>query len=359
MAEISIKNKEENKQIGILNFLRFLAAFSVMFYHYTYMFYNRGLSYINFPLFRYIFKYGFLGVQLFFIISGFVISLSAERKDVVTFIKSRMIRLYPALWVCVSITFVFFLFLGKYHYSHVSFLKYLANLTLVPTLFRSSIIDGSYWSLAVELKFYAFIALLLIINKFDNLKYWIHYLAYSYFFYILLFRPSFDFGSYFIAGMIFYIIYKNQIKLKYILGLISCYLVSLYYNYIFVSIDNTKSVNFYIMSTYVTIFFLIFLLISIKKLNIKNTKLLTIFGGITYPLYLLHQEIGLMIFKFFEVLKLNYVITFILVICFIISLSYFIHKKLENKIKNKLKLILDNTENKFISLLVKINVKKI
>lgn len=49
-------------------------------------------------------KYGFLGVEIFFVISGFVILLSAEGRSPSYFAASRLSRLFPAYWASVLLT---------------------------------------------------------------------------------------------------------------------------------------------------------------------------------------------------------------------------------------------------------------
>ena len=80
-----------------IDLLRFLAAVGVMLFHYTFRGYAADdLSPLEFPLLAEVFKYGSLGVDLFFIISGFVILLTAYNRDAVSFTISRIIRIYPA-----------------------------------------------------------------------------------------------------------------------------------------------------------------------------------------------------------------------------------------------------------------------
>ncbi|OAB25992.1 Acyltransferase family protein [Flavobacterium fryxellicola] len=59
---------------------------------------------VNMPI---IFKYGYLSVELFFIISGFVISLTLTKCTSFTeFIKKRFVRLIPGMVMCSAITFL-------------------------------------------------------------------------------------------------------------------------------------------------------------------------------------------------------------------------------------------------------------
>lgn len=80
-----------------IDLLRFIAAITVVLYHFTFAGYHfGGLSPVQYPGLEEVFKYGFLGVQLFFIISGYVVLMSAQGKTLKQFFTSRVTRLYPA-----------------------------------------------------------------------------------------------------------------------------------------------------------------------------------------------------------------------------------------------------------------------
>src|SRR5689334_12900580 len=48
--------------------------------------------------------FGWVGVQIFFVISGFVIANSANAVSPIAFARSRVLRLYPAVWLCAPVT---------------------------------------------------------------------------------------------------------------------------------------------------------------------------------------------------------------------------------------------------------------
>src|SRR4051812_19156660 len=95
-------------RLAALDGLRFLAALAVMFFHYTAA--EKLLwgnpSRLEFPTMNLLTRYGYLGVQLFFVISGFVILMTAYGRNVEEFVASRFSRLFPAYWVAVLGTFV-------------------------------------------------------------------------------------------------------------------------------------------------------------------------------------------------------------------------------------------------------------
>jgi peptidoglycan/LPS O-acetylase OafA/YrhL len=166
----------ESKRIYQIDLFRFIAASAVVLYHYLYRGYAAGnMSLLGFDGVGEYFKYGYLGVDLFFIISGFVIAFSIKHLSLRKFCYSRFKRLYPMYWICLLLTFIVSYFWGAPRY-HVTFTQLLANLTMVQKLWGQGDVDGAYWSLYVELKFYLIIALFLILNRFKKIS--LDYLVY-------------------------------------------------------------------------------------------------------------------------------------------------------------------------------------
>ena len=117
-------------RISSLDALRGIAALAVVLYHYTFR-YNAlyGHNFSLEPLS--VLKYGHLGVQLFFIISGFVIYLSIENtQSIKKFASNRFARLYPAYWCAVFVTFFTVMIFGLPG-RDVSFSNMLVNLSVV------------------------------------------------------------------------------------------------------------------------------------------------------------------------------------------------------------------------------------
>lgn len=125
-----------------------MAALGVLCFHYLYLAPVKLLIPIN-PI--PIAAYGYLGVDLFFIVSGFVILSSSFAATTASFAVGRALRLYPAFVLCVALTAIFAVFLKG---DHISALQFLGNLTIVPGLVGVTPIDGVYWSLALEIQFY-------------------------------------------------------------------------------------------------------------------------------------------------------------------------------------------------------------
>lgn len=96
--------------------------------------------------------FGWVGVELFFMLSGFVIALSAEGASTTTFLRRRALRLLPAAWICASVTLVA---LAIALPSPDLWQRWLIAVTFWPGVGG---IDPSYWTLPIELCFYLIIA---------------------------------------------------------------------------------------------------------------------------------------------------------------------------------------------------------
>lgn len=153
-------------RVELVDYARGLAAFAVVFFHYFYNGIANGKieSVSAIPVISEIARYGYLGVDVFFMISGFVIANSAVGKSARDFAVGRAVRLYPAFWVAMIITTGFIVVLGGSQMS-VTPQQFLANATMVPQVFRQPFVDGAYWTLAYELAFYFFVFLIIIAKQ--------------------------------------------------------------------------------------------------------------------------------------------------------------------------------------------------
>jgi peptidoglycan/LPS O-acetylase OafA/YrhL len=169
-SEDGMPNRNGRHMAG-LDLLRFFAASGVMLYHFAFSWTlpdstvfraTRGVA--RFPELIGVANFGWLGVQIFFVISGFVIAFSAENASLFSFVKSRINRLVPAAWVCTAITFAAALLLFP---QGVSLTQLRHSLFFIPW---APWVDPSYWTLGVEIAFYSAIAILIALGRFRSIE---------------------------------------------------------------------------------------------------------------------------------------------------------------------------------------------
>src|SRR3954451_8425712 len=97
--------------------------------------------------------FGWVGVEIFFVISGFVIANSASTSSPRQFLLGRALRLYPAVWVCATATLIVLLLFGSGPASEF-ILPYIHAMLLVPEGVTKQSLDVVYWTLAAEMTFY-------------------------------------------------------------------------------------------------------------------------------------------------------------------------------------------------------------
>jgi len=294
-------------RLNEIDLLRFFAALAVVFYHYSFRGYAADdMTEMYYPLLTRIFKYGYLGVNLFFIISGFVILMSASEGSVRKFIASRIARLYPAFWISCTLTFLVTLILGAGRYT-ATLSQYLVNMTMLSEFFQVPPIDGAYWSLFVEIKFYLLVAALLFLRQIRHAeKFFVIWLAASLileFIYAdayLYYWLAVNFSAYFIAGAMYYLIWSKGLSATRIVTLLVSWGLALYQAYgdAAYRIKHYKTaMNQMVVAEIITFFFLVMLLVALKKTGSFAKLKWQALGALTYPLYLIHQHIGFMIFN--------------------------------------------------------------
>ncbi len=323
--------KEEKLRFSILDPARLLAAFAVLFYHYSIYIDSSN------PLFP-ILDFGYLGVNFFFILSGFVITASAQNRSAFEFIKARALRLYPAFIICLLITLILNFAIKDLSYPiH----QILANAIILNDYLKIENIDGVYWTLQAELKFYGCIFLLLLTGAFKYWRYWLsiwlllaitHHFIQQPFFMGWFINPNYSF--YFIGGVSAYLIHRNP-RDKLALSIFLTSLVFSFFNAIAQTsvfmhqLTNTKEMAAGLITC---TFFIFFYLLSKGKINIQSKPYLATAGAISYPLYLIHNQAG----KGFIALITNYIHPYlaIMVTIFLVVIVSLVVVKLENKARN-------------------------
>jgi len=277
-----------NSRILELDTFRGIAVLMVVLYHYT-TWYNSVIGHtdpiwINFP-------FGHYGVQLFFVISGFVIFMTINRSErSMDFVISRGARLYPVYWASVILTFSVMYFYGLQG-KEQTLIQAVINLTMLQQHFGVKHIDGVYWTLTYEFIFYT---LIFFVHKFGYIKkivpiciVWLllqfssaiieKYTGYFpwkiTFYFVLLYANLFS------AGIFFYLLAHNK-NVNYLHPLIGLCALN---QYLVHGLESTIVI--------LIVFTLFYLTIYNKLTKICNRPLLFL-GTISYSLYLIHQYLG-------------------------------------------------------------------
>lgn len=329
------------KRLDLLDYARFTAAISVVLFHHTFNGIQNGkVTSVHYTaLLSDIAKYGYLGVELFFMISGYVIYLSASRSGAVMFASNRALRLYPAYWAAVLLTALFAATWGGDRMA-VTPTQVIANLTMLQSFFDVPHVDGVYWTLEYELKFYFAVFLLLALGFKNNLHtiftYWPFFILTSF----ALGSESFAYLSgyycYFSAGALFSTIKygpptKGRVRL---IALLTIYLICIEFTATGAAhLSSKKGVEFSpaISSIVSSLFFFLFLYVNTdtgQKLHLPFSRRL---GALTYPIYLIHAHIGYMLINEFAT-EDNKITTYPLIWLCIICLALIINKIIEEKL---------------------------
>ena len=158
-------NPAAGTRLAELDALRGAAAMAVVLFHFTTRF---DQLYPQPSRFEWQFAQGHFGVNLFFIISGFVIFMTLDRaRSAMDFVVSRFSRLYPAYWVSIALTFGITHWLGLPG-KLVTAEQAAANALMFHSLLRVPNVDGVYWTLEVELLFYSGMLLLFVLGWLDR-----------------------------------------------------------------------------------------------------------------------------------------------------------------------------------------------
>lgn len=352
--QFPIDNQPMNKndaRFYEIDFLRFVAAIAVVLFHYLFRGYAEGgynpISYAPFDQYA---QYGYLGIHLFFMISGFVILLTAMKRDVVQFVISRIVRLYPAFWAGVTFTSLMIIFFGGEQFS-VSFPQYLSNLSMIGGYLGVEPVDGVYWTLLVEIKFYTLIFGILLIKRIQNIDWFLTaWLAVS-LLDIAMPLPKLiqfflfpEWASYFVSGALFYLIRLKGLKWHYVALLLVSFGLSIFHaNQEIMSLSNyyNTEVNALVPFVLITLFYLIFTLVITHKLTFFRRTWVLKVGALTYPLYLIHQNVGYMLLTTFEGVVNKYVLL-VAVLIFILLVAGLINQLIEKNLSLLLKKLLNN-----------------
>jgi len=283
---------ESTARLQPLDAIRGIAAMMVVLFHYT-VNYSKAFPLADHPSF--VVSWGYLGVNFFFMVSGFVIFMTlCKTINSWDFVVSRFSRLYPVYWFAVLATAAVVSLYGL-TYAVRTPQEILVNLTMLQSFMHVRNVDSVYWTLTYELLFYGWMFLLFRLNRLAQIERFlaawlllaaashIVTLLYGYFPWKITFSLLLQYAHLFAAGILFYLIYSGKAnRVTYaLLGL--CV------------VDQLLAADSWIEDAFVFGFFATFALVATGKAGFLNVRALTYLGSISYSLYLLHDYTGIVL----------------------------------------------------------------
>ena len=272
-----------------LDALRGLAALAVVAFHYT-THYGNEVGHVS-PL-PVSFAFGNYGVNLFFLISGFVIFMTLERtRSALDFVVSRFSRLFPAYWAAILLSAAVVYTIGMPS-QRLPWKEVALDFTMIQEILGGEHLDGSYWTLQVELFFYAQMLVWFVLGQLHRIRWiiaaWLlisvahglaeqHHTAVSYTLSELLIVRHIP---YFALGILFYRLRSQEGARLPDVAMIGLCLIAIAIAY--------KPV-YAVVALVCTAIFSMFALGYLRGLRWAPFAFL---GTISYSLYLLHQAIG-------------------------------------------------------------------
>jgi peptidoglycan/LPS O-acetylase OafA/YrhL len=302
----AVRPRAESR-LRALDGLRLLAALMVCCYHYAGKNGEVAQSWhqspgVKFPTLSQFATYGSLGVQFFFLISGFVICMSSWGKGVGHFFRSRVARLYPAYWAAIVLVTVAGLLLPVVS-APLRSDELLVNLTMLQQPMGVPRVLGVDWTLWVEVRFYALFALCVVWRG-------VTYRRVVLFCCLWTLAGVFarvadhpltdelvmrDHAPYFIGGLALYLIHRFGSDLLLWGIVVMSFLLGQRYSVTALWHPGPQG-DFhrspYVIQLIVLLAFVAVAAVALGWTSRANWRWLTVAGALTYPFYLIHEHLG-------------------------------------------------------------------
>ncbi len=322
--------KTQYNRAGYIDSLRAIAIILVVLFHYTYHYESEYLLRSDQWKFE-LARYGWSGVDIFFIVSGYCIGMTIiKTQNFIEFVVRRVARLYPGYLICGLLTLIFYSYFdlpGREVDWFTGFMN-LIFANFIPGM-NFKYIDGIYWALMVEIKFYFFFGLIFfflnslkksinvwfifcvlgnIISMFDKESF-------------IFITSIFPHANLFLIGLLIFHFDKVSLVNKLVIFLFV--IISL--------LTNERYIGFELYFVFLISFVSLFLL---KKIDL-NIKILSSLGLISYTWYLTHNAIGIIIIRELNNLELQD-ISIISATIITLFLSIIIHRFFEIRSKKEI-----------------------
>jgi peptidoglycan/LPS O-acetylase OafA/YrhL len=271
-----------------IDLLRAIAIIAVILYHYTTRF---PADFYQASAMTFTFPWGRHGVDLFFAVSGLCIFLTLDSSSSLeNFWARRIARIQPAYMAAIVITTVI-LMVAELPGRGATWPIALSNMLWFNVIPQWPQIDGAYWSLVVELKFYFLIGLIYYAMRGRNISLaWLTVCVigaagrltgeYSYITDQLLIA---DYAPCFLAGILAWEWTRLDRTQGYAMALITCVLLCISPRF-----SDAPVLGLMIGAAAFAV---------LRMSWLKVPKAITFIGLISYSLYLLHQNIGYVLIR--------------------------------------------------------------
>ncbi|WP_433827973.1 acyltransferase family protein [Actinoplanes sp. CA-015351] len=350
--------ERKRPRLEVLDGLRLVAALVVLIYHYSAVKNNHIWSEPPkeaFPTAHSITFYGWLGVNLFFLISGFVICMSSWGRSLGDFFTSRAARLYPAYWFAVVAAIVVQHFWPE-HNAGRDWLTNLVNFTMLQEPFGYGGVSAVFWTLWTELRFYLLFALFVVWRGVTYKRVVVFCCVWTVASVManaadtealapLLLMIVPDYSFLFIAGIACYLMYRfgpnlllwGILGMSFILGLP----VTIRKHYRVEKGETGHMVARWPTAVIMFLIFAVMVAVALGWLSWIHGRWLTVLGTMTYPLYLLHETVGGTLLHELEG-TMNRWVLIVLVTLGLLVASWLVHRWIEKPLGLRLRSAIKN-----------------
>ncbi|MFI2206415.1 acyltransferase family protein [Streptomyces sp. NPDC020192] len=304
------------ERLAAMDGLRLVAAVMVAAYHFlgtpTPHFWGKTELRDFAPFLHEASRYGWLGVEFFFAISGFVICMSCWGRTPAQFTVSRIARLFPAYWCAVLLVVALVLVSRMGHWSaavRIDPRTVLGNLTMAPGPLGIELVDGVSWTLWVEARFYLLMAVLLVFGlSYRRVVTFCGAWLLAGVIALELHSPLLDefvlprYTGLFVAGIVLYLMHRfgQSLLLWLLLGFAWSYELTV----LELRVTDHATVppgesrpSWAVCAAVLTLCLGLLALTGVGPLTRLRRRWLVTAGALTYPFYLVHQSIGIPLAK--------------------------------------------------------------
>ncbi|MFI9565524.1 acyltransferase family protein [Streptomyces rishiriensis] len=341
-------------RLRALDGLRLIAALMVAVYHYAGRDGEVSRAWgtspgLQFPTLHGFAAYGCLGVQVFFVISGFVICMSGWCRPLRSFVASRVSRLMPAYWAAVLLVTAVFA-LPPVVFEAVSPSDALVNLTLLQQPLGVDRVLGVCWTLWAEIRFYALFALCVVLPGANRRRVVVFCAGWTMAAAIAqaAHQPLLDvvlmpaYAPFFVGGVGLYLVHRDR-RDAYAWGIVAAgFLIG--QHYAVRQLSNASDPHAFAHRTSLGIVLVVAFgfvavgAIALGRLNRANWRWLTVAGTLTYPFYLVHEHLGWVAIRFLHRgLHVPSAATFALTLVSMLLLALLLNRLVERPLAPRLK----------------------